>query len=330
VKIAGIVIGLAIASLLLYLGISQVMLAIHHTASMRATKTPDVQTSIQSVTVEDTAVSIENKVYAPPSNISNDIYLSAQWALQKMPDLQTRSVGPEVLVAVLDTGIDGRHEDLVGKVTKSVNFTTSATASDVIGHGTHIAGIIAATANNGIGIAGLAPNARLLNVKVADDEGTVWASSVARGIIWAVNKGAKIINLSLAIPTPTPALEEAVNYAWNKGVVIIAAAGNTGTTVPTYPASCPNVIAVAATDINDSLWDKSNYGDWVNAYVPGVEIFSTLPGNSYGYKSGTSIATAYTTAVAALMFDTVTDANGDGFVNDDIAAALKAAFAPPH
>jgi subtilisin family serine protease len=231
VKIAGIVVGLAIASLLLCLGISQVMLAIHHSAPVRVAETPDVQTSIQSVPVEDTAASVGNKVHALPSNISDDNYSPEQWALQKMPGLQTRSGGSEILVAVLDTGIDRRHEDLAGKVTKSVNFTTSATASDAIGHGTHIAGIIAANANNSIGIAGLAPNARLLNVKVVDDEGIVWASAVAKGIIWSVDKGAKIINMSLAIPTATPVLEEAVNYAWNKGVVIIAAAGNTGTSM---------------------------------------------------------------------------------------------------
>jgi thermitase len=330
VKLAGIVTGLTIASLLVYLGISQVMLAIHHPGLIRAAETPDVQTSIQSVSVEDTAASVGNEIHALPSNTSDDNYSSEQWALQKMPGWQTRSGGSEILVAVLDTGIDRRHEDLAGKVAKSINFSNSATTSDTIGHGTHIAGIIAAIANNGIGIAGLAPNARLLNVKVADDEGMVWASAAAKGIIWAVDRGAKIINMSLAIPTETPALEEAVNYAWSKGVVIIAAAGNTGTSIPTYPASCSNVIAVAATDINNSLWEKSNYGDWVNAYAPGVEIFSTLPGNSYGYKSGTSIATAYATAAAALIFDTVTDANGNGFVNDEVTAALKAAFALPH
>jgi thermitase len=306
------------------------MLAIHHTASVRAAKAPDVQTSIQSVSVEDTTISVGNEIHALPGNTSDDNYSSEQWALQKIPGWQTGSGGSEILVAVLDTGIDRRHEDLAGKVTKSVNFTESATTSDAIGHGTHIAGIIAATANNGIGITGLAPNCRLLNVKVADDKGIVWSSAAAKGIIWAVNKGAKIINMSLAIPTATPALEEAVDYAWSKGVVIIAAAGNTGTSMPTYPASFSNVIAVAATDINNSLWEKSNHGDWVNAYAPGVEIFSTLPGNSYGYKSGTSIATAYATAAAALIFGTVTDSNGNGFVNDEVTAVLKAAFALPH
>jgi thermitase len=321
---------LTIASLFLYVGASRVVPAIYHPAPVLAAETADVQPSTQSVPVDDTAASVGSKVSALPGNSPNDIYFPEQWALQKMPGWQTGSGGSEILVAVLDTGIDEQHEDLAGKVADEVNFTDTQTISDRFGHGTHVAGIIAATANNGTGIAGLAPNCRLLNVKVADDKGMVWASAAAKGIIWAVDKGAKIINMSLAIPTTTPALEEAVDYAWSKGVVIIAAAGNTGTSMPTYPASCSHVIAVAATDINGSLWEKSNHGDWVNAYAPGVEIFSTLPGNSYGYKSGTSIATAYATAAAALIFGTVTDSNGNGFVNDEVTAVLKAAFALPH
>ncbi len=259
--------------------------------------------------------------------ITNDSYVDKQWAIQRIQGLAVGSGNTDgVLVAVLDTGIDQQHEDLAGRIVGSINFSDSQTVSDRLGHGTHVAGIIAATAGNGIGIAGVAPSARLLNVKIADDKGMVWASTVAKGIIWAVDNGAKIINMSLAIPAATPALEEAVNYAWSKGVVIIAAAGNTGSSVPTYPASCPNVIAVAATDINGSLWERSNHGDWVSAYAPGAEIYSALPGNSYGYKSGTSMATAYVTAMAALTYSTTTDINGDGFVNDEVTAVLKAVF----
>jgi len=262
--------------------------------------------------------------------ITNDSYVDKQWALQRIEGLVVEPTETkEILVAVLDTGIDQQHEDLAGKVAGSVNFTDTKTVSDRLGHGTHVAGIIAATVNNEIGIAGAAPNARLLNVKIADDKGMVWASAAAKGIIWAVDNGAKIINMSLAIPAATPALEEAVAYAWSKGVVIIAAAGNTGTSVPTYPASCSHVIAVAATDINGSLWGRSNHGDWVSACAPGVEIYSALPGNSYGYKSGTSMATAYVTAVAALTYATVTDVNGDGRLNDEVADVLKTVFALP-
>jgi len=264
------------------------------------------------------------------TTITNDSHVDRQWALLRVQSLVVGSgETEEVLVAILDTGIDQQHEDLAGKVAKSINFSDSDTASDRLGHGTHVAGIIAATANNGIGIAGAAPNARLLNVKIADDKGMVWASTVAKGIVWAVDNGAKIINMSLAIPSGTPALEAAVDYAWSKGVVIIAAAGNTGTAAPTYPASYPNVVAVAATDASGSMWEKSNHGGWVNAYAPGAGIYSAVAGNGYGYKSGTSMATAYVTAVAALTISTVTDADSDGFVNDEVAEALKAAFVLP-
>lgn len=261
---------------------------------------------------------------------SNDSYIDRQWALHR---IQSLVGGPtdtgEVLVAVLDTGIDEQHEDLVGCVISSANFSDSDTACDRLGHGTHVAGIIAARVNNGKGIAGAAPNARLLNVKVADDNGMVWASVVARGIKWAVDNGARIINMSLAIPAPSPALEEAVDYAWRHGSVMIAAAGNTGSLVPTYPASYPNVIAVAATDMNGNLWERSNRGDWVDVYAPGAEIYSALPGNDYRYKSGTSMATAYVTAVAARVYSVVTDADGDGLINDEVAEVLKAVFGMP-
>jgi thermitase len=291
-----------------------------------AAETPSDQSPIQSLRPEGTVPSVGSKVDALPSNIPNDSYFNKQWALQKMQGCQTKSGGPEVLIAVLDTGIDTKHEDLAGKVVKSVSFTKSATASDALGHGTHIAGIIAATANNGIGIAGFAPNARLLNVKIADDNGMVWPSTIAEGIIWAVDNGARIINMSLAVPSSTPALEEAVAYASSKGVVLIAAAGNNIKSIPVYPAYYSNVIAVAATDSDGRLWAESNNGDWVDVYAPGVEIFSTNPGNSYSYLSGTSMATAYATAAAALMFDTVTDVNDDGSVSDEVAAQLKAFF----
>lgn len=221
---------------------------------------------------------------------------------------------PEVLIAVLDTGIDQQHEDLAGKVVASVNFSDSPTVSDFYGHGTFVAGIIATNAK-----------CRLLNVKVADDNGVVLGPSVAKGIVWAVDNGAKVINMSLIVPTPSSALEQAVDYAWSKGVVLVAGAGNTKSIV--YPAFYPEVIAVAATDSEGELWPMSNSGDWVDAYAPGVEIFSTLPGNNYGYWSGTSMAAAYISAAAASALTTVTDADGDGFVNDEVADLLTTLFA---
>ena len=246
-----------------------------------------------------------------------------------LPAQQVATDGPEVLVAILDTGIDQQHEDLVGKIIDATNLTGSPTASDLLGHGTHVAGIIAATVGNGIGADGVAPDSRMLNVKVADDSGMVWPSTIAKGIVWSVDNGAKIINMSLFLPASSSSLEEAVDYAWAEGVVLIAAAGNDMRSIPTYPASYPKVIAVAAMDAGGSLWKGSNYGDWVDAYAPGVKIYSTLPGNEYGYKSGTSMAAAYVSATAASAFATVTDVNGDELLNDEVVAILERTFGGP-
>ena len=267
---------------------------------------------------------------APPAqfeaSIPNDPYLERQWALSQIQirELwQTTSGGSEILVAVLDTGIDQNHEDLDGKVVVEANFTDSPTPGDIYGHGTHIAGIIAAYSNNGVGIAGVAPESRLMNVKVADDTGGCQASTVARGIIWAVDNGASVINVSIEFSEPSPELEDAVNYAWSRGVVIIAAAGNGGSESPVYPACYENCIAVAAIRQDDTLAPLSNYGDWIDVAAPGFNIYSTLPDNGYGYKSGTSFASAYVSGLAALLFSMVTDTNGDGKLNDEVRAAIE-------
>ena len=226
-----------------------------------------------------------------------------------------QSDSPEVLIAVLDSGIDETHEDLAGKVVSRINLTDSPTASDRLGHGTHVAGIIAAkTADETI---------RLLNVKIADDKGLVWPSVLAEGIVWAVGNGAQIINTSLAIPTGSSALEDAVGYASSRGVIIIAAAGNNASSIAAYPASYANVVAVAATNEDGSVWSQSNDGEWVDVYAPGVDIYSTLPGNSYGYRSGTSMATSYVSAEAGLLFAVVDDINGDGEISDEVRAAIE-------
>jgi len=239
------------------------------------------------------------------------------------------AAGSETLVAILDTGIDVTHEDLNGRVVDTIILSGSKTGEDLNGHGTHIAGIIAANRNNNIGIAGVVPNVKLLNVKVAEDNGTVWASKVAQGIIWATDNGAKVINMSLAMPSKSQPLEDAVHYAWNHGVVLVAAAGNNHTTAATYPAAYDGVIAVGATNSTGDIWAESNDGAFVGAYAPGVSILSTLPGNKYGYQSGSSMASAYVSAVAAELISETKDANNDGKVNDEIADILKTLFHKP-
>jgi thermitase len=229
----------------------------------------------------------------------------------------------EVLVAVLDTGIDRNHQELVGRVTAEVNFTDSPNADDLHGHGTHVAGIIAASNNNEIGIAGVAPQSKLMNVKVAGDDGTCRASTVAHGIVWATDNGAKVINISLELEAPSLELERAVDYAWRHGALIIAAAGNRAATAPSYPASYTNCIAVSAIGQTGELFALSNSGDWIDVAAPGVQVYSTLPGDRYGYESGTSSAAAYVSGLAALVFGLVADENGNGRVNDEVRGVFE-------
>jgi thermitase len=226
---------------------------------------------------------------------------------------------PQAVVAVLDTGIDQNHAELRGQVVDMVNFTESITPDDRHGHGTHVAGIIAAKDHD----LGVASGCSLLSVKVADDTGRCQATALAEGIIWAVDNGASILNISIEIGKYSADLEEAIDYAWEAGSLIIAAAGNNGSDVPVYPAYYENCLAVAATKQDGQLAPLSNHGDWVDVLAPGFKIYSTLPDDEYGYKSGTSFACAYVSGMAALLFDVVSDTNGDGRLNDEVRAMIE-------
>jgi thermitase len=268
----------------------------------------------------------ETAGYESAVGVSGGDYSGRQWAFPKIMVPQAWEVTSgksNVVIAVLDTGIDKEHEDLAGKVIAEVNFTDSPTTNDVYGHGTHVAGIIAAAANNGLGVAGLAYNCRLMNVKVADDQGRFYASAAAKGVTWAVNHGAKVINMSLVSMEPSRELEEAVNYAWNEGAVVVSAAGNFIGTKVAYPAYYSDCIAVAATNSSDGVTSWSSQGDWVDVAAPGVDIYSTLPGSRYGNKSGTSMAAAHVSGLAGLLFALRSDENGNGFVNDEVRAAIE-------
>ena len=253
-------------------------------------------------------------------SVSNDTYVANQWALDRVhiPAAWTIKPQSEVVVAVLDTGIDTNHEDLAGAVINSVNLTTSPTAEDVFGHGTHVAGIITARTNNGVGIAGADQNVKLLNVKIADDNGDCSSVNVANGIVWAADHGANVINLSLVITRPSAGLEPAVDYAWGKGAIVIAAAGNGIKPVKSYPALYKNCLAVVGTNDKDQVGTGLAGKEAIAA--PGYNIFSTLPGNKYGNKSGSSMAAAYVSAAAALAFSTAQP--GMGNPNDVISDQL--------
>jgi len=270
--------------------------------------------------------------YAEPDFVAqavgspDDPYFGVQWGLAKIEAPQAWEVttgSPTINIAIVDTGVDPDHPDLANKLISNINFSGSATVDDVYGHGTHVAGIAAAMSNNGVGVAGLGYTSTIMNVKVLDDNGVGAYSWVASGIIGAADNGADVINLSLGSTFASSTLEDAVNYAWSKGVVVVAAAGNNGDTTPFYPAYYANCIAVAATDANDALASFSNYGDWVDVAAPGLSIYSTLNNGDYGYMSGTSMASPHVAGLASLVFTMVGDSNGNGLLNDEVRSQIQ-------
>lgn len=224
----------------------------------------------------------------------NDSYYSTQWGLPKMSasaawDSAKGSFGP---IAVVDTGILTSHPDLSGEILSGFNFVNDTTnANDDNGHGTHVSGIIGALTNNGIGVSSIGYKSTLIPVKVLDSTGSGTYGDVASGIIFAADKGAKVINMSLGGASSSTTLQNAVNYANNKGVYIVAAEGNSASSTPLYPAACTGVLAVSATDSLDKLATFSSYGKNVFVGAPGVSINSTYLANSYRYLSGTSMST---------------------------------------
>lgn len=239
----------------------------------------------------------------------NDPELAINWGLGTIRATESWSVTtskPQITIAILDTGIDQDHVEFQDKIVANKNFTTSPTVDDVFFHGTHVAGIASALADNATGSAGAAPCATLMNVKVLGDTGSGQFSWIASGITWAADNGAKVINLSLGSFTPSQLIQDAVNYAHGKGVVVVAAAGNFGVSQPFYPAYYSNVIAVGAVDQNGAKASFSNHGTWVDIAAPGVDIYSTLPNHpssggqqNFGKKSGTSMAAPFVAGVAA-------------------------------
>jgi len=279
--------------------------------------------SYSPVYYETPADNSDSSTYDPSPQATyslDDSYVSERWGISRIEAPQVWQItrgDQSVTVAVLDTGINKDNQDLADRVVAEVNFSNSATSDDVYGHGTHMAGTIAA----------IAPGCRLMNVKVADDTGKCEPSVVARGIVWAVDHGAKVINLSLAMGA-SPNLEDAVNYAWSRGAVLIAAAGNKGTSEPSYPAYYENCLAVAGTNENNTLALLSSYGAWVDVAAPGFNIYSELPENKYGYKTGTSAAGAHVSGVAALILSVAGDTNGNGAVNDEVRWAIENCCTP--
>jgi len=260
----------------------------------------------------------------------NDPYYSQQWYLKRIKADQAWDItqGTNLVVAVIDTGVDFNHPDLVGKIWVNsketpnnnkdddrngyiddyygYNFISDhANIDDYHGHGTGIASIIAAGTNNGRGIAGINWNARIMILKALNDIGGGDFEDVAKAIRYAVDNGASIINMSFGSVTSSAILSNAVNYAINQGVPMVAAVGNQGNSSIFYPAAYPNVIAVSGVDRNDNHPSFANYGSNIDLVAPATDIIMAGlvggPSGDYVQGSGTSFAAAQVTAGASLI-----------------------------
>lgn len=261
-------------------------------------------------------------------SVPNDAFFSSQYALYNPSNEGIDAIGgwdieqgdSSVIIAIIDTGIDYTHEDLAGKVIKGYDFVNEDfDPRDDNGHGTHVAGIAGAIANNGRGIAGVCPGCSLLAIKVITADGAGANSWIANGIANAVNLGARVINLSLGGLDRSQTIQLAIQQAYQQGVVVLAASGNDGSGVPLYPAAFSEVIAVGATNQYGGRASFSSYGSHLELAAPGQTIYSALPGNTYEAWNGTSMACPHVAGLAGLLFS-----SNSGLTNHQVRQILTA------
>ena len=288
------------------------------------------------------------------SVVPNDPDYSRQYCHKRMDSetaWNTTTGSSSVTVAIIDTGVNGQHQEFSGRMTSGYDFVNGIALngtenSDDQGHGTHVAGITAATGNNGIGVAGMDWNCRIMPVKVLDENGSGSNDSIAQGIEFAANNGADVINMSLGGKGLSSVIEDAINLANQNGVVVVVAIGNTGTSSVEYPAASQGVIAVGSTNAKDEVSYFSTRGNYISVCAPGDEIYSTANDGSYVSKSGTSMASPQVAGAVSLLLaanptwtpgqvrsqleqtaDDIDDAGFDkksGYGRIDIAEALTA------
>ena len=262
----------------------------------------------------------------------NDPSFGTQWGLTKInaPAAWSQSTGSaSVVVGVIDSGVDLAHPELVGLLVGGFDMVDlgpsptppagfrfegdfsgrDSVPDDEVGHGTHVAGTIAAASNNGVGVAGVTWQCRIMPLKaltrmvrISDGQvrGVGTSADIAAAVRWAADNGASVVNMSLGSSASTTVESSAIAYAIGKGVVVVAAMGNDGTANPSFPAAYPDVIAVGAIDSTDHRATFSQTGAHIDVVAPGVSVLSTVPGG-YGSKSGTSMATPHVAGVAALI-----------------------------
>lgn len=253
------------------------------------------------------------------ADLPNDTDFGQQYALQNTGQVIAGSAGvpgadvaapgawtyttgdPDLVIAVLDSGITP-HPELTGRILPGINVPDGNTTTlDECNHGTHVAGILAAAGNNGAGIAGMTWNARLLPVVVVNGC-TGFESNVATGLTWAVDQGARLVNMSLQFNTGSAVFLQAIQYAHAQGALLVAATGNSGGTAIAAPARWNETIAVGATDNRDIRASFSNYGAELDVVAPGVSVYSLNPPSGYQLKNGTSMATPHVTGLGALLW----------------------------
>jgi hypothetical protein len=240
--------------------------------------------------------------------VSIDPLVGEQWAHTAYPfsRLWRCGRGAGVRVAVVDTGVDASHPDLDGRVTAGVAFDDGGPrlgqgGVDPNGHGTHVAGIIGA-GDNGIGIVGVAPQVTIVPVRALRSDFTHSSRDVARGITWAADEGVDVINASFGANDTSTAVRTATSYALSRGAVVVAAGGNAGPTgVVRYPAGYPRVLGISAVGESGTLAPFSTRGPHIDLASPGTDIISTTPGGGWNWDTGTSMATAHVSGVAALV-----------------------------
>jgi len=256
--------------------------------------------------------SLNTIVPVPLSVTPSDPRFSTQSGIKKIRSDEAWTIARgAVTIAVVDTGVDYNHPDLLGKVIKGKDFANGDNdPMDDHGHGTHVAGIAAANTDNGVGVSGVSWNSKILAVKVLKASGGGTSLAVAQGIVYAANKGARVINLSVGGAGGQFIKCLAVSYArFIKGSLVVAAAGNNGNSTRFYPAACPGAIAVGNTTLADGRNGSSNFGSWVDLAAPGTSIMSTLPSSSctlcspsgYGRLTGTSMASPMVAGAAAVV-----------------------------
>lgn len=261
---------------------------------------------------------VELDYLVEPDFVPNDPQYGSAWHLSKIgaSSAWNNSQGAGVIIAILDSGVDGLHPDLSSRMVAGWNFyDNNSLTSDVFAHGTKVAGTASAITNNAVGVSGVAGQSRIMPVRVSNTTGSAYISAIAKGLTWAADNKARIANVSFYGVAGSASIQNAAQYMKNKGGLVVVAAGNNGVDQGYAPTT--TLIAVSATDGNDFKTSWSSYGSFVSVSAPGAGILTTTWGGGYGSVSGTSFASPVTAGVVALMMTA-----NPGLPNTDIEKRL--------